>query len=277
MKKIISALALLLLVNGVRAQTLRVPPASTTQTVRQEFGLGTIELSYSRPNAKGRAIFGDLVPFDAVWRTGANNATTLTFSDEVIIGDKKVTPGKYGLLSIPGKTEWVVILSKQLDVTSPSAYKPEQDVVRIKVKPTSISTAAETFTIAFENTRANAIDVAISWEKTMITFPIKVDLDTKIMAQIDNLMNADNRPYYNAAMYYMDNNKDLNKAAEWLDKATAQNPNAYWVWYQKARCLSLLGKKSDALSASSKSMDLAKAAKNPDYVTLNEKLQASLK
>jgi len=217
------------------------------------------------------------VPFDAVWRTGANNATTLTFSDEVIIGDKKVAPGKYGLLSIPGKTEWVVILSKQLDVTSPSAYKPEQDVVRIKVKPTSISTAAETFTIAFENTRANAIDVAISWEKTMITFPIKVDLDTKIMAQIDNLMNADNRPYYNAAMYYMDNNKDLNKAAEWLDKATAQNPNAYWVWYQKARCLSLLGKKSDALSASSKSMDLAKAAKNPDYVTLNEKLQASLK
>lgn len=277
MKKIISALALLLLVNGVRAQTLRVPPASTTQTVRQEFGLGTIELSYSRPNAKGRAIFGDLVPFDAVWRTGANNATTLTFSDEVIIGDKKVAPGKYGLLSIPGKTEWVVILSKQLDVTSPSAYKQEQDVVRIKVKPTSISTAAETFTIAFENTRANAIDVAISWEKTMITFPIKVDLDTKIMAQIDNLMNADNRPYYNAAMYYMDNNKDLNKAAEWLDKATAQNPNAYWVWYQKARCLSLLGKKSDALSASSKSMDLAKAAKNPDYVTLNEKLQASLK
>lgn len=277
MKKIISALALLLLVNGVRAQTLRVPSASTTQTVRQEFGLGTIELSYSRPNAKGRAIFGDLVPFDAVWRTGANNATTLTFSDEVIIGDKKVAPGKYGLLSIPGKTEWVVILSKQLDVTSPSAYKPEQDVVRIKVKPTSISTAAETFTIAFENTRANAIDVAISWEKTMITFPIKVDLDTKIMAQIDNLMNADNRPYYNAAMYYMDNNKDLNKAAEWLDKATAQNPNAYWVWYQKARCLSLLGKKSDALSASSKSMDLAKAAKNPDYVTLNEKLQASLK
>jgi len=277
MKKIISALALLLLVNGVRAQTLRVPPASTTQTVRQEFGLGTIELSYSRPNAKGRAIFGDLVPFDAVWRTGANNATTLTFSDEVIIGDKTVAPGKYGLLSIPGKTEWVVILSKQLDVTSPSAYKPEQDVVRIKVKPTSISTAAETFTIAFENTRANAIDVAISWEKTMITFPIKVDLDTKIMTQIDNLMNADNRPYYNAAMYYMDNNKDLNKAAEWLDKATVQNPNAYWVWYQKARCLSLLGKKSDALSASSKSMDLAKAAKNPDYVTLNEKLQASLK
>jgi len=110
-----------------------------------------------------------------------------------------------------------------------------------------------------------------------LMLPIKVDLDTKIMAQIDNLMNADNRPYYNAAMYYMDNNKDLNKAAEWLDKATAQNPNAYWVWYQKARCLSLLGKKSDALSASSKSMDLAKAAKNPDYVTLNEKLQASLK
>ena len=177
MKKIMYALTLVMLVNGVTAQTLRVPSASTTQTVRQEFGLGNIELSYSRPNAKGRAIFGDLVPFDAVWRTGANNATTLTFSDEVIIGDKKVAPGKYGLLSIPGKTEWVVILSKQLDVTSPSAYKPEQDVVRIKVKPTSISTAAETFTIAFEHTRANAIKS--SWKRSLSS--ISLDSSSPIL------------------------------------------------------------------------------------------------
>ena len=277
MKKLIFPIALLMMFNAAIAQTLRVPSASTSQTIKQEFGLGTIEIAYSRPNAKGRAIFGDLVPFDAVWRTGANNATTVSFSEEVMIGDKKIAPGKYGLLSIPGKNEWTLIITKQVDVTSPSAYKQEQDVVRIAVKPTNVSSPVETFTISVENVKTNSADIVISWEKTTVALPVKVDLDGKIMAQIDNLMNADNRPYFNAAMYYLDNNKDLNKAAEWLEKASAQSPNAYWVWYQKARCLSLLGKKSEAMAASSKSLDLAKAAKNPDYVTLNEKLQASLK
>ena len=277
MKKLIFPIALLMMFNAAIAQTLRVPSASTSQTIKQEFGLGTIEISYSRPNAKGRAIFGDLVPFDAVWRTGANNATTVSFSEEVMIGDKKIAPGKYGLLSIPGKNEWTLIITKQVDVTSPSAYKQEQDVVRVAVKPTIVSSPVETFTISIVNVKTNSADIVISWEKTAVILPVRVDLDGKIMAQIDNLMNADNRPYFNAAMYYLDNNKDLNKAAEWLEKASAQSPTAYWVWYQKARCLSLLGKKSEAMAASSKSLDLAKAAKNPDYVTLNEKLQASLK
>jgi hypothetical protein len=194
-----------------------------------------------------------------------------------MIGDKKIAPGKYGLLSIPGKNEWTLIITKQVDVTSPSAYKQEQDVVRVAVKPTVVSSPVETFTISIVNVKTNSADIVISWEKTAVILPVRVDLDGKIMAQIDNLMNADNRPYFNAAMYYLDNNKDLNKAAEWLEKASAQSPTAYWVWYQKARCLSLLGKKSEAMAASSKSLDLAKAAKNPDYVTLNEKLQASLK
>lgn len=277
MKKLIFPIALLMMFNATLAQSLRVPSASTSQTIKQEFGLGTIEIAYSRPNAKGRAIFGDLVPFDAVWRTGANNATTVSFSEEVMIGDKKIAPGKYGLLSIPGKNEWTLIITKQVDVTSPSAYKQEQDVVRVAVKPTVVSSPVETFTISIVNVKTNSADIVISWEKTAVILPVRVDLDGKIMAQIDNLMNADNRPYFNAAMYYLDNNKDLNKAAEWLEKASAQSPTAYWVWYQKARCLSLLGKKSEAMAASSKSLDLAKAAKNPDYVTLNEKLQASLK
>ena len=277
MNKLIFPIALLMMFNATLAQSLRVPSASTSQTIKQEFGLGTIEIAYSRPNAKGRAIFGDLVPFDAVWRTGANNATTVSFSEEVMIGDKKIAPGKYGLLSIPGKNEWTLIITKQVDVTSPSAYKQEQDVVRVAVKPTIVSSPVETFTISIVNVKTNSADIVISWEKTAVILPVRVDLDGKIMAQIDNLMNADNRPYFNAAMYYLDNNKDLNKAAEWLEKASAQSPTAYWVWYQKARCLSLLGKKSEAMAASSKSLDLAKAAKNPDYVTLNEKLQASLK
>lgn len=277
MKKLFLPMLSLMFILNASAQTLRTPAASTAQTVKQEFGLGSIELSYSRPNAKGRTVFGDLVPYGAVWRTGANSATTLTFSDEVMIGGKKIPAGKYGLLSIPGAAEWTIIITKQLDVTSPSAYKQEMDVVRLNVPVVAMPFPVETFMILFEKVKSNELELMIIWESTMISIPVKTDIDTKIMGQIDNLMNKDNKPYFNAAMYYMDNNKDLNQAASWLDKATEQTPTAFWVWYQKARCLSMLGKKAEAKAASVKSMELAKAAKNTDYVTLNEKLQANLK
>lgn len=277
MKKSILAIAFLAFTYQSNAQALRTPSASTSQTVKQEFGLGSIELSYSRPNAKGRTIFGDLVPWGAVWRTGANSATTLNFSDEVIIGGKKIPGGKYGLLTIPGQSEWTIIITKQLDVTSPSAYKQEMDVVRVNVPSVSMPFPVETFMILFERVKNNELEMMIIWESTMVSVPIKTDIESKIMGQIDNLMNKDNKPYYASAMYFMDNNKDLNQAAAWLEKAVEQTPNAYWVWYQKARCLSMLGKKTEAKTASVKSMELAKAQKNPDYVTLNEKLQATLK
>lgn len=277
MKKLFLALAALALFNFTQAQGLKTPSASTSQTVKQEFGLGSIELSYSRPNTKGRTIFGDLVPFGAVWRTGANNATTLTFSEEVIIGGKKIPAGKYGLLSIPGAAEWTIIITKQLDVTSPSAYKQEMDVVRVTTPAVAMPYSIESFMVFFENVSTNSLELMMIWEKTAVSLPIKVDIDSKIMAQIDNLMNTDNKPYFNAAMYYIDNNKDLNKAAGWLEQATTQTPNAYWVWFQKARCLALLGKKAEAMTASVKSLELAKAGKNPDYITLNEKLQSTLK
>jgi tetratricopeptide (TPR) repeat protein len=129
----------------------------------------------------------------------------------------------------------------------------------------------------FDKVKSNELELMIVWEQTAVGFQIKQDIDTKIMGQIDNLMNKDNKPYFNAAMYYMDNNKDLAKASAWLDMATQQTPTAYYVWYQKARCLSLLGNKTEAKTIAMKSMELAKTAKNPDYVTLNEKLIASLK
>lgn len=259
------------------AQTLKTPAASTGQTVKQEFGLGSIELSYSRPNTKGRTIFGDLVPYGAIWRTGANSATTLTFSDDVIIGDKKVPAGKYGLLSIPGAYEWTIIITKQLDVTSPAAYKQDMDVVRLTANAQTLPFPIESFMIIFDKVKSNSLDVMLVWEQTAVNFSIKQDIDTKIMGQIDNLMNKDNKPYFNSAMYYLDNNKDLAKASAWLDKALEQTPDAYWVWYQKARCLSMLGKKAEAKTTALKSIELAKAGKNSDYVTLNEKLIAGLK
>jgi hypothetical protein len=269
-----------LFVSGImiaQAQAVKTPSPSTSQTVKQEFGLGSVELSYSRPNMKGRKIFGDLVPYNAVWRTGANSATTLTFSDEVIIGGTKVPAGKYGLLTIPGATEWTIVISKQTDVTSPAAYKQDQDVVRLKANAVAMPFEIETFTIMFSAVKSNSVEVGIMWDKTYVPFTVSADIDTKVMAQIDAAMNKDNKPYFQSAMYYMENGKDLNKANEWLDKAIAQNPSAFWIWHQKANCLAKLGKKSDAVTAANKSIELAKAAKNDDYVSLNNKLLATLK
>mgnify|MGYP006171852987 FL=1 len=277
MKKLLLAAICMGAIVMTEAQQLRTPQPSTTQTVKQDFGLGGIELSYSRPNMKGRKIFGDLVPFDKVWRTGANSATTLTFSDDVIIGGTKIPAGKYGLLSIPSANEWTIIISKQTDVTSPAAYKQDMDVVRVKAKPMALPWSFETFGMSFENIKDNSCELMIAWDKTLVSLPITTDVDGKVMKQIETIMTKDNRPYFAAAAYYADNGKDLNQAVAWFDKAIEQNPQAFWIYYQKAKALAKQGKKSEAMAVSAKSMELAKAAKNDDYVALNEKLQKDLK
>lgn len=259
------------------AQQLRIPQPSPTQTLKQDFGLGTVELSYSRPSMRNRKIFGDLVPYGKVWRTGANNATTITFSDEVTIGGKKIPAGKYGLVTIPDRDNWTIILTKQLDVTSPASYKQESDVVRVQAKPEPLPFAVETFTMQFGNIKPNSADLQMVWENVAVRLPITTDVESKVMAQIDNLMNKDNRPYFAAAMYYMETGKDLNQALSWLDKALEQNPNAFWVHHQRANALAKMGKKAEARAAAQKSMDLAKQQQNDDYVRLNERLLADLK
>ena len=255
---------------------LKTPAPSPTQTIKQDFGLSSIELSYSRPGVKGRTVFGDLVPFGKVWRTGANQATTLTFGEEVMIGGKKIAPGKYGLLTIPSKNNWIIIVTKQTDVTSPAAYKQDMDVVRVESKANKLDDNVETFTMQFANVKSNSADLQIMWDRTSVSLPISADVETKVMAQIDQLMNKDNRPYFNAAMYYMDNGKDLNQALAWFDKAVEIQPNAFWIHHQRANALAKLGKKEDARKAATKSRELAVTAKNDDYVSLNDKLLAEL-
>ena len=277
MKKLLSVLAISAFMYSADAQTLRTPAPSPTQTIKQDFALSSVELSYSRPSVKERKIFGDLVPYGKVWRTGANQATTITFGEEVTFGDKKVPAGKYGFLTIPDAGEWTVILSKQLDVTGPAAYKQDQDVARVKVKAEEIPYSIESFMMVFDNIKPSSMDLSMLWDKTLVTIPIKSDVETKVMAQIDNLMTKDNRPYFNAAMYYMENGKDLNKALTWFDKAIEQNPKAFWVYHQKANALAKLGKKQDAITTANKSIELAKEAKNDDYVALNQKLITTLK
>jgi Protein of unknown function (DUF2911)/Tetratricopeptide repeat len=276
MKKILLIAAVAICTTAI-AQPLKTPAPSSTQTIKQDFGLASIELSYSRPNVKGRKVMGDLVPFGKVWRTGANQATTITFGDEVTIGDKKVPAGKYGFLTIPDKNSWTLIITKQTDVTSPDAYKQENDVVRVNAVPISTVNNVESFTMQFANVKASTCELHLMWEKTVVSLPISTDVESKVMKQIDDAMNKDNRPYYAAAMYYMDNGKDLNKALSWFDKAVEQTPGAFWVHHQRANCLAKLGKKEEAIAAANKSIELATTAKNDDYIKLNKDLLKTLK
>jgi tetratricopeptide (TPR) repeat protein len=208
---------------------------------------------------------------------GANNATTINFADAVTIGGVKVPAGKYGLLTIPDKESWTIIISKQLDVTSPADYKVESDMVRVNLKPMAMKDKIETFTMQFANVKPSTCDLQMMWENTAVSLPISTDVETAVMKQIDNAMNKDNKPYYQAAVYYLENGKDLNQALAWFDKAIELQPNAYWVYHQRANALAKLGKKDDAKASAQKSIELAKEAKNDDYVRLNEKLLDQLK
>jgi hypothetical protein len=277
MRKLIFGLISFAATFSVSSQSIKMPPPSPPQTIKQDFGISSIELSYSRPGVKGRKVFGDLVPYGKVWRTGANNATTIAFADDVTIGEKKVPAGKYGLLTIPDKDNWTIIISKETTVTSPADYKQESDMVRVNVKPMTLKDKMETFTMQFANVKPSTCELQMMWENTAVALPISADVETVVMKEIDEAMNKDNRPYFQAALYYLNNGKDLNQAVAWFDKAIAQQPDGFWIYHQKANALAKLGKKVEAKASAEKSIELAKEAKNDDYVQLNEKLLAQLK
>lgn len=278
MKIILSLVACAMISSAAIAQqNLKVPAPSPATTVKQDFGISSVELSYSRPGVKGRKIFGDLVPYDKVWRTGANSPTTITFGDDVTISGTKVPAGKYGLLTIPGQQEWTVIISKSTEVSSPNAYKQADDVVRVKVKPNELPFPIETFMIVFDRITATSMDAVILWDKIAVPFTITTEVDSKVTAQIDHMMKTDKPPYFQAAMYYVETGKDLEKAVTWMDKAIQENPKAFWIYHNKAKALAKLGKKKDAMEAANKSMELSKEARNDEYVQMNQNLLATLK
>jgi hypothetical protein len=274
MKKLI-LLGLMACSFGLSAQSIKTPAPSPLQSIKQDFALSSIEVVYSRPSAKGRKIYGDLVPFGKVWRTGANQATQITFGEDVKVGNAPIKAGKYTLLSIPGKDSWEILFCKP-DVAAGS-YKPESEVARVSVKPSMLPFSIETFMIVFGEQTANSTKMSIMWDNVEVEFSISADIDSKIMTDIDKVMNNDNKPYFAAASYYFDSGKDLGKALEWVNKATDMNPKAYWMAHLKAKILAKQGNKAAAIETAKKSMELAKEGKNDDYVSLNEKLINSLK
>ncbi|HEV7231673.1 MAG TPA: DUF2911 domain-containing protein [Bacteroidia bacterium] len=283
MKKIIrmavTGMALLsMIATTASAQALKIPAPSPTSTLKQNFGLGEVTIEYSRPGVKGRTIFGDVVPFGKIWRTGANATTKVTFSDDVKLEGNAVAAGTYGLYTIPNKDSWDIMLYKDLTLGGNVAdYKSENEVLRFKVKPQSIAGKVETFTINMADVTASKANIQLQWDKTQVDIAVTTDVDTKVMKNIETALSPDDkRPYFQAATYYYENDKDMNKALEWANKAIDQN-KAFYVVHLKAKIQMKLKDYKGAAATAEQSMALAKEAKNDDYVRMNEKIIADAK
>lgn len=275
---IASAVALSLSTLVVQAQTLKTPAPSTSQTVKQAFGLGDITLDYSRPSAKGRAVFGELVPFGKIWRTGANAATKITFSDDVKVEGKDVKAGTYAIYTVPNKDSWEVMLYSDLTIGgNTSNYKAENEVLRVVVKPTALTKSVETFTINLSDVTATSTTLELIWEKTSVPVKITTEIDAKVMKNIETALAVDSRPYFQAANYYYENNKDLNQALIWVNKAIEQNPKAFWMTMLKARIELKLKDNKAAIASAEKTVALATEAKNDDYIKMGNDLIAEAK
>lgn len=255
------------------SQALKTPTASPMQTLKQGFALTDISIEYYRPSAKGRTIFGDVVPFGKIWRTGANGATKITFGENVKIQGKDVAAGTYAFYTIPNKDNWEVLVYKDLKLGgNVNDYKTENELLRFSVPAVKLQDHVETFTINVSNIQASTCSIELSWEKTKISFNVVAEIEQAIMSSIDKAMNVDSKPYYQAASYYYENNKDMAKALEWINKAVEQNPKAYWVALLKAKIELKSGDKKAATATAQKVIEMAKEAKNDDYVKMAEKL-----
>lgn len=248
---------------------LKLPAASTTQTITQDLGIKKLSLVYQRPNINDRLVFGGLVPFDDVWRTGANNATAITFEDEVEINGTMVPAGTYGLFTIPGRDQWTIILNKTANQWGSYEYKQEDDLLRFNVTPEHLNDKVETFTINFEDIKPNSLVVALTWENTKVKFPIVVDQSREIMAAIEEAMKGERKPYFQAAQYYHNNNLDSQKAASWIIEADKDNSRAPHIKYWKSRILLKSGDKAGAAKAAQEGIAMATELNNTEYITLN--------
>lgn len=253
---------------------IQLPPASSVQKIEQGIGIGKATLTYNRPNRNGRKIFGDLVPLNEVWRTGANNIPAITFDSPVTIAGYNVPAGTYGILTIPTKNEWTIIISKNSNQWGAYTYQESDDLLRFKVKPTKLNKMIETFTMDFSEVSSKKATLSMRWEKTEASFEILFDQDARIMSDIEAAMKGDRKPYFQAAQYYYSNDKDINKALEWVNEAEKGAPEAVYIIYWKARIQLKAGDKDGAIATAQRGVELAEKTNNSEYVKLNKQVLA---
>lgn len=255
---------------------VEMPGASPLATLSQKVGLTDVTIVYSRPSAKGRQIYGNLVPYGKLWRTGANMATKVTFSDDVKIAGKEVKAGSYALFTIPGEKEWTVILSKNANQSGTGGYKEEEDALRVSIPAINIDPIKiETFLINIEDIKTTTAIIEIIWESTVVQVPLEVSVDERVMASIQKTMAASPKAgdYFTAAVYYRENGKDLKQALTWINESIKLNEasgmNAFWVYRQKSLIEADMKDYKAAIATAQVGVAKATEAKNDDYIKMN--------
>lgn len=265
---------LILLLIGSFANTyaqVSTPAPSPLCKIEQKIGLATVSVEYSRPSKKNRIVFGDLVPYGKIWRTGANACTKVTFSDDLEVQGVKVPKGSYALFTIPGENSWEIILYNDINVSGvPDNYDISKEVAHVKVTPELVPFTFETFTIVFGDLRNESASLMIIWETNVVSVNLRFDTDSKVMKNIEKVMaGPSSNDYYQAARYYFENNKDLNMSLKWIQIANQLDPQ-FWKLRVESLILAKLGRKAEAIEAAQKSKAKAIEAKNDEYVKMND-------
>ena len=270
-------LLVFLLVNyfGLNAQILTPQPSPRAQFT-QKVGLTTVEIDYSRPAVRGRKIMGNLVRYDEIWRTGANKNTIISFSDPVQIEGNTLPAGQYGLYTRPSSNQWKVYFYKSTNNWGlPNPWDDSEVALSLIITPSFFEYKIENFTITISDINSNAAQLNLIWENTLLSIPFEVPTKAKAMKSINETMAGNPKPndYYNAALYFLQENMDLNQAKNWMEIAIAKRDTpAFWMYYRYALILLELNDNKGALTASKKSLALAEKAENKDYVILNKEL-----
>lgn len=273
MKKLITLLMVFAVTFTVNAQ-IETPQPSPSQKMEQKVGLTDITVQYSRPSMKGRTIFGDLVPYGKLWRTGANQNTMVTFSTDVMIGGKTVKAGSYAIFTTPNKDNWeIVFYSDTNNWGTPQNWDESKVAAKVTAEVYDIPMDIETFTISFDDLTNDSAVLGIMWEKVYVGVKIEVPTDKKVSAAIEKVMNGPSADdYYAAARYYLESGKDINQAVVWMDKAiemTKDNPRFWWL-RQQSLIKAKAGDKKGAIKAAKASLEGAEKAGNADYIKMNK-------
>lgn len=279
MKKIIFSILFLIGTSlGYAQSPLKLPALSPNAKISQEFSTSSIEVSYSRPSMRGRKIFGEVVAYGRVWRTGANAATKIKFGEDLEIAGQKVKAGEYALYTVPNRESWDVILNSGVNNAGIDGYSKDQDVARFKIRPITLDENVQTFTINVTDITFTTCKIELVWERTKIVLPVVSHNTERIEKNISDAINHPARPYFQAANYYYEMNMRTELAKAYVDTALEQNPKAYYMWYLKARIEKRLGNKDEAIAAAKKSIETAAGSANEaEYVHNNQKLIEEVK
>jgi len=261
---------LLLCTSQIGFSQIKKASLSPQIKIEQNVGLAKVTLEYGQPGAKQRPIFGALIPYDKVWRTGANSSTKITIDQDVTFSGNEIPAGIYGLYSIPGKKEWTIIVHNNERLWGAGNYNEESDLVRFKVPVIQLKDYQETLSINFKSFNANGADLVIQWENSKVKIPVYVNSDALVFKQIeDQLINATGeinaQTYFDAASFYYEKNKELPLASKWLDKAVELRPTAFWFRYYRAEIAYTLGDNITAETFVKKAKEDVKASPAGDY------------